>query len=163
MSYDLTLCMNLKNKAVTQYMDYGFNSVAEVGETEFAASDTGLKILSGDISKDEGNNIDWKVSVGYHSFGATNEKRIRRVHANMQVDGIVAVTIDTEQEKPRTYALSANKVSNKFPVPHSATTERTHKGKLYKITIHNQGNAYAMIESIEGVFTVLGHKASGVL
>jgi len=58
----LTICMNVKNKALTQYSNYIFNSFCNFNGKNIGAKDTGLYDLSGSL--DGTDNIEWNFRTG---------------------------------------------------------------------------------------------------
>jgi hypothetical protein len=153
--------MNLKTKAVTQYKNYEFNSVAIVGENILGSSVSGIKILSGENGTDSGDLIDWSCAIGYHDLYSQQRKRIRRLFANMQSDGNVLITVNNENDHQKSYQMKASGLTNKAPVQHIAYINRSHNGVFYKLKFENSGRAFATIEGLFGQFNLLNIKTTG--
>jgi hypothetical protein len=75
------LVMNLKNKVVSEYQNYNFNSACFFNGVYLGADKaTGIHILSG--ANDNGAPIDASITLGSSNFGSQNENIIPDIHLN---------------------------------------------------------------------------------
>jgi hypothetical protein len=93
----LTLCMNVKNKALTVYGNYIFNSMCHFNGKNIGARSTGLYELSGDY--DNGVQIEWNFRTGlldleikqmkkllqlWFGYKATGDLKLKTIYADGQ-------------------------------------------------------------------------------
>lgn len=96
--------VNTESKAVSRYLNFGFNSFAEHGQTGkyFGAKSDGVYLLEG--SNDDGESIDALVRSGLSDFGQSAMKGFPLGYLSLSNDGqlllrvIVTSTEDGEKE-----------------------------------------------------------------
>jgi hypothetical protein len=99
-----TWALNLRNKALTEYDGFEFNSFALVDGKLLAASDAGLFILDGSDA-DIATDIDALARTGIVDMGTSYLKRVPRVYySGLLTDNMLYSAITREQGK-HTYRL----------------------------------------------------------
>lgn len=93
----LTIAMNVQNKAVTEYLDYGFNSFASIHGVFYGARDDGIWKLEGE--KDNGIEIDSEILSGVFDFWIGGKTKPRKAWLTFRGDGrmILKVVIDEKE------------------------------------------------------------------
>jgi len=81
----LAIVMNVRNRAVTQYLNYGFNSFANVNGIFYGARDDGIWKLEG--AKDNGIQINSRILTGVFDFWVNGKKKAREVWMTFRGDG----------------------------------------------------------------------------
>lgn len=81
--------MNAETKAASKFLNYPFNSFAEVNGVLYAASQDGIYQVTGD--DDEGTNIDARIESGLLDFGVSYLKRITDAYIGYASDGTVVL------------------------------------------------------------------------
>lgn len=72
-----TIVINTKNKAVTEYTNYAFNSFCRFNGQDYGANDNGIIPLSGD--DDNGADIDASAKTATADVGKGRPKKLRDV------------------------------------------------------------------------------------
>jgi len=85
--------MTTQTRAVSQYVDYAFNSFAQINESLYGAGPAGVYILEGDT--DAGSAIYAKVRTGLLDFGARQLKRMDRAYLGYTSDGTLCLRVCT--------------------------------------------------------------------
>lgn len=111
------LVMNLKNKVVSLYENYNFNSACKFNGVHLGAASDGIHILSG--ADDNGDHIDASITLGDSDFGLPNVKIIPELFFNYSgSDGLqVYVALDQDEE------MGSTDAEEKGPYPVPAPTE----------------------------------------
>ncbi len=92
------VAMNMRNKAITTYSGYDFNSLAVLGDKTYGANENGVYLLEG--STDNGTNIDAYVKTGTVDLHDPTVQRIVDAWLSGRVDvgGVFTVYEDEETE-----------------------------------------------------------------
>ena len=98
-----TMVMNLRNKALTIYENYDFNSLCRFNDRHFGATSTGIYDLDlGDT--DNGTLIEWNFKTGYLDLEQKFKKKLRQAWFSYKSNGDLIVTVvlpvGTEYEYP---------------------------------------------------------------
>ena len=102
-----TWALNMKNKALTEYLAFTFNSFATFNGAVLGASAGGIFVL-GTQSTDNGVAIDATVRDGAMEYGSSMLKRVPRIYVAGEQDGdMIFRTICTESGT-RSYLLPFN-------------------------------------------------------
>lgn len=109
----LCLNLNLYNKALTQFVEYNFNSFCEFNGLVLGANEDGIYSLDGD--DDDGSDIDAFFEVGPDQLGRANHKRLRRAYFTGEFEGDMTLTVKNDESNSRTYQA---KPSNKTMLEH---------------------------------------------
>lgn len=84
--------MNARNKGVTEYGSFPFNSYAKIDGRWYAAGPSGLYRL-GDSDTDHGTNVAWTVKTGQLDAGEVFMKRLPEVVLGLRSSGRVRVKV----------------------------------------------------------------------
>lgn len=115
-----TWAMNTRTAAVTEYTNYNFNSFAQLGNTYFGASETGLYELLGD--DDDGANIISTIKSGFAQWGGSKFMRFKGIYMGVRGEGGFVLKLITGDDKTYNYAVS----------PRNQRTTKVHLGKGLK-------------------------------
>jgi len=121
------LVMNLKNKVVSIYENYNFNSACKLNGVYLGAASDGIHILSG--SNDNGVQINASITLGDSDFGLpANIKMIPELFIDYAGDGLeVFVARDQTAEM----GAADNEEKGPYPVPATADGKtQTKRAKL---------------------------------
>lgn len=100
-----TWVINTENGFVTEYTNYNFNSFAEVGDTYWAASDTGLYNLVGD--DDDGADIVAHLKSGLAQFGGSRFSSFAAAYLGLRGGGDWVLKLVTGDGKEYVYSVVA--------------------------------------------------------
>lgn len=100
--------VNAHNFAVTEYLNYKFNSFAKIGGTYFAAGPEGLYELHS-ADDDGGVDIDAVLRTGKLNVGNGHQSRVEHAYLGVQSDGQVLLKTITGDEKERWYRSNTPK------------------------------------------------------
>ena len=99
--------LNMKNAALTEYNNFGFNSFAVFNGVVLAANGDGIRAL-GLESDDDGDPINGVVRSGKMSYGQTTVKRVPRIYFAGSSEGDLEFSTINDQGDRYTYPLEAN-------------------------------------------------------
>lgn len=88
----LTMVMNTKNKALTLFNNYLFNSLCAFNGKHFGATDTGIFDLDAG-TKDNGVPIEWNFKIGYLDLEQGQRKKLVEAWVSYKSDGDVKFTV----------------------------------------------------------------------
>lgn len=86
--------VNLDNGASTEYRNFPFETMANIGGRYFGASFDGLFELGGDT--DAGAPIEAKFDIGLKNYGSTQLKRVENVYLGISSKGQMFVKVSAE-------------------------------------------------------------------
>jgi hypothetical protein len=89
----LTMAMNTKNKALTIFNNYLFNSLCAFGGKHFGATSTGIFDLDADKNKDNGEMIEWNWKTGYLDLEQIQKKKLVEAWLSYKTDGDIKFTV----------------------------------------------------------------------
>ena len=89
----LTMVMNTKNKALTIFNNYLFNSLCAFGGKHFGATSTGIFDLDADKNKDNGVMIEWNWKTGYLDLEQIQKKKLVEAWLSYKTDGDIKFTV----------------------------------------------------------------------
>lgn len=88
----LTMVMNIRNKALTTFDNYNFNSMCAFGGRHFGA--TGANIFDLDTGdKDNGVPIEWNFKTGYLDLEQKSKKKLVQAWTSYKTDGDIKFTL----------------------------------------------------------------------
>lgn len=96
--------LNLKTGALTQYPDFGANSLARFNGEYLAANDNGIFALAGD--KDASQPIPARVRLALTDLGIPNLKRIEELFVSYRSEGTLTLRIITDNGLVYEYPLA---------------------------------------------------------
>jgi hypothetical protein len=88
----LTMVLNIKNKALTLYDNYDFNSMCRFGGKHFGATKTKIYDLDTGTT-DDGTAIEWKFKTGYLDLEQKRKKKLRQAWLSYKTNGDVLMTV----------------------------------------------------------------------
>jgi len=88
----LSMVMNLKNRALTLYDNYDFNSMCRFKDKHFGATKTGIYDLDTGTT-DNGTLIDWNFRTGYLDLEQKNKKKLKQAWLSYKSDGDLILTV----------------------------------------------------------------------
>lgn len=155
----LTIAMNLKNQALTQYDNYNFNSIVEFEGKVHGASESGLFTLD-DATTDNGTAIDAYFEFWIGDAGAINVKRIRALHFGLEANGAMTVEITDDDGTSKTYGITVEKtgavgVGGYTQHGNRVFIERTHIGRYWKAKVSNASGSDFSIDRIDVTWNVM--------
>jgi len=132
------MAMNLKNRLVSFYSGYNFNSVALVNGVYLGADvASGFYALTG--TSDNGTNIDASILLGNYDFGIDNIKTNPQIFLNYSGTGELQVSVATDGDE----------MDGPYEVP--APTETKTQTKRAKLPQGLRGSHYQyFIENVRG-------------
>jgi hypothetical protein len=87
----LSMVMNIKNRALTEYSNYSFNSLCSFNGKSFGATSTAIYELTGDT--DTGTLIDWNFRTGYLDLEQKFKKKLKQAWFSYKTDGDLILTV----------------------------------------------------------------------
>lgn len=97
--------LHLEAQALTEYTNFGLNSMATFNGVYLGATDAGIFALAG--ATDAGVAIDAVARVGVSDYGTAKLKRIERAYIGYRADGDMELRVITDDHQTRRYALKA--------------------------------------------------------
>jgi hypothetical protein len=88
----LAMVLNIKNRALTLYENYDFNSMCRFNDKHFGATKTAIYDLDSGTT-DAGTLIDWNMKTGYLDLEQKIKKRLRQAWLSYKTDGDLILTI----------------------------------------------------------------------
>jgi len=155
----LTLAVNLKNLAISQYTNYNFNSFAKIGDTHIGFNEDGVYELD-NAQDDDGTDIDAFGELIRSDWGISNQKRIRKVYVGCESDGTIQLITSTDENTAETYDLTPA-LSSSEQGSGKLNGKRSQKGRYWKPKVANTLGCDFSVDSIHVVPTILGSKPMG--
>ena len=100
----LTMVMNIRNRALTIYNSYNFNSLCRFNNINFGANSTGIYNLDSG-STDEGVLIDWNFRIGYLDLEQKVKKKLTQAWISYKSDGDIVLTVIQPDGQEFEYSL----------------------------------------------------------
>jgi hypothetical protein len=88
----LALVMNTRNLSMTEYDNYGYNSLFEFNDKIFGTTSTGIHELTGDT--DNGSPVSWHFKIGKIDLEKNVKTKARVVWLSYRPSGDLMLTID---------------------------------------------------------------------
>ena len=152
----LTICMNRKNRAASQFKNYNFAGLMRFKGRNLACNKEGLYLLGGD--KDMTAAISAQFKPLETDFGMNNVKALRFLYFGLDTadEMLVEVTPD-DSDDPQEYAIVPSKEGQqrvRIPI------KRTQTGRYFGIEVSNQGGKDFSVDSIQAFVKPLsyGHR-----
>lgn len=102
--YD-TYCMNTNTSGLTNYSDYGFNSMTMFNGVALAANDNGIYALSGAL--DDTVNITSHIKLGIFDFDNAQLKRVDVLYFAYRANGDLTVRVTLDDNEQYEYTLES--------------------------------------------------------
>lgn len=149
------LVLNLSNRVVSRYADYGLGSICTLNGVVYGASKTGgIYTIGGD--DDAGVDIDASIVLGETDFGSSEHKSIPDLYLEMRCDGEMEVLSSFDEVAPTTYTVDAP-LTDKMEMVR-VKMGRGDKGGQWQGTIRNKDGADFNIQSIGMLVEVLSRR-----
>lgn len=152
-SETFALSINLSNNAVSEYLNYKFNSQTYFNGKYIGANTSGIFDLTGD--DDAGTSIASKIRTGLDDVGSYNLKRVWGIYLSHNGEALWIRTT-TETEDFDTIAGTKNRASmsvQKF------RTQRTKRNGYWGVEVTNLGGTDFTISGLEVVYEILNRRA----
>ena len=101
----LSMVLNLKNRALTLYDNYDFNSMCRFNGKHFGATKTAIYDLDSGTT-DAGTLIDWNFRTGYLDLEQKSKKKLRQAWLSYKASGDIILTVIQPNEEEYEYTLS---------------------------------------------------------
>ena len=148
--------VNIKNVAVTQYTEYGFNSMAVFSGVPLAANSSGIyRLDNGDTFN--GVDVEAYFLLPYTDFGTSFLKKIRRVALGYESNGDLKLTLYYDEA----VSAEASMVLSGFGM-------RKHEGVVYfrrdmlgtylTLKVENLQGCDFSVDSIEAIVVPVNRK-----
>lgn len=143
----LSICMNQRSGAVTQFIGFNFNSFAQMGENYLAANEDGLFHLGG--GDDNGIPIDAFFIPKTCDFGDFRKKRFLRAYLGLRGDGALNLSLNADdgpwQSFTAVHDTSQNQRQHGCRVP---LNSKIH-GRYWTFRISNVEGSDFILDSIQ--------------
>ena len=136
--------MNANTGAVSRYVQYPFNSFADLGAVQLGATEDGIYKLYGDT--DDGADINAAVLTGRDDFSESVMKRMLKAYLGLATNGQMYLTTITNENERRTYLLDVNNTSVREA---KIDLGRGVKSRYWQFEITNVAGADFEIEAVE--------------
>jgi hypothetical protein len=101
----LAMVLNIKNRALTLYNNYDFNSMCRFNDKHFGATKTAIYDLDTGTT-DAGTLIDWNMKTGYLDLEQKLKKKLRQAWLSYKSDGDIILTVIQPDGDEYEYTLS---------------------------------------------------------
>jgi len=155
----LTLAMNMKNIALSQYTNYNFNSFAEIGGRYFGFNSDGIYELD-EADDDNDTNIDAFAEFTRSDYGLSNQKKMRRIIVGYEASGSIQLVTAADEGSSETYSLSPTLAGNKQGSG-VLWGKRTQKGRYWDMKVQNVDGCDFSLDFIEADFIIGSKKPQG--
>ena len=135
------LCMNIKQRAVTNFSGFDFTSAVQAQGLVLLAGPDGLYSVGG--ATDDGSKIDASFATGEMNVNDGKKSRVRAVVAGGETSGDMGVEINYTDGTAYTEPLDQTSMM--------ANGRRTGVGKYLKMTFSNKNGESFLIDSINAV------------
>jgi len=136
--------INTKNLAVSEYLNYGFNSFCKFNGVYLGAKEDGIFLLDG--NNDNGTNIQSKLVTGLLHLEQSNIRRIINLIFGMVGQGSYEIRLINENGDEYSYSFIND--SDVFR-PVRVKTGRGKPGKYWTLKFLNESGSTFIIDSIE--------------
>lgn len=150
---NITIVMNIKNKALTQYNNYNFNSMCNFGGKNLGLISTGMYDLTGDT--DDGYQIDWNIRTGNLSLEMNDKKRIKQVWISHRTNGNMVLTVVKPNGEEYEYELENVILEENVA---RVKVGKGIKSKYVKLDLKNVGGSTLLLDALRVHYDVLSKK-----
>jgi hypothetical protein len=107
----LNMVINIRNKALTLYNNYNFNSMCQFNGKSYGATETAIYDLDNGTT-DNGTNIEWNFKTGYLDLHQTVKKKLRQIWFSYKSDGDIMLTIIQSDGEEYEYLLEGINITD---------------------------------------------------
>lgn len=151
------LVMNLRNRAVSRYTDYNFNSLCFFNGKYLGAAADGICLLEGSL--DVNTPIDTMVDIGYRDFGPSDEEKHKRVtdfYLDLRGDGALELRVTPDEGAEVIYPVAAPPSGRLETIRRKLA--RGEKGRHWRFSIKNVDGSDFELQRIEALVEVLARR-----
>mgnify|MGYP006280751277 CR=1 FL=1 len=131
----LGLKINLRNRALSQYMNWDFDSMTMFNGKAVGVGPGGVfELWQGDT--DNGEDIDARMDLPETDLGTSCNKRLRSLFLGCRADGALRVTVIDDEEKEAVYTAYPLR-SNRQGVIKVSAGRNHNKGCYFTLRIEN--------------------------
>jgi hypothetical protein len=153
----LTICVELRKLAASQFGEYNFNSMCKHGNKLLGANEDGIFELDA-ADKDNGTDISAHFVLGPTDFGAEQEKRVRSLYVSGRLDGRLKMEMSGDEGEILSQELLPE--NNQLRLTHHKVSGgRDVRGKYLRVKVTNLFGSDFTISNINAVLVVLGQQA----
>lgn len=145
----LTMNVNLKNRAATQFQNYPFNSFCNFKGRQLAAGPDGLFEFGAE--NDNGSAIEWMIETPVHGWGTTAVKRPRFCYPEIVSAGIVTLAL-LDKDLNTLAEIELPTQSGTLPQEIQVSVPRTVAQKFWKFRL--SGDSDTSIDGLSAFFIV---------
>lgn len=146
----LVLSMNLKNHALSQYMQFDFNSMVQWEGMAFGFNEDGIHQIDSGGSDGTGNPINSRVVFAESDLGSPTRKQLRKAFVSGRIEGDMVLSVKADGGMVRNAPVHEPGDSRAVPL------RRDMAGEDFEIGIENVGGCDFDISLIDLVAIPLG-------
>jgi hypothetical protein len=149
----INMVINIKNKALTEYSNYNFNSMCMFNGVSLGANTLGIYKLDG--TNDNGEPINWNIRTGYIDLEMKSKKRMKQVWFSYKTNGTLMLTVilpDGEQYEYDIEGYSDDEAGTRTKVGKGIKT------KYAKLDIRSIGGSTVALDAIRLHYDTLNKK-----
>jgi hypothetical protein len=148
----LNMVLNIRNRALTLYGNYDFNSMCRFNGVHLGATSTNIYDLnSGDT--DAGTLIEWNFRTGYLDLHQKEKKKLRQAWVSYKSDGDIIVTVVTADGTEYEYCLEGVEVTEDGI---RVKVGRGIKSKYVALDVQSDGGSSIALDAIKLHFEKIG-------
>jgi hypothetical protein len=141
----LTICLHLEGEQLSQFDNYGFNSIVKVDDRYFGANGGIFEIDKGDADDKEPINAFFELPLS--DWGVSNQKRVHNFYVGYEATGRIEVTF--RDDEGREQIKSLDPVEHGFQHGNKVNGRRDMKGRYWMVRIDNVNGCDFSIDQIE--------------
>ncbi len=149
----LTLAVNLKNLAISQYTNYNFNSFAKIGDTYLGFNEDGIFELD-NLKTDDGTAIAAFAEFPNSDWGVPNLKRVRKMRVGYEAEGSIKLVLITDKSNEESYSLKPV-LEEEQQGGSTLQGRRSQKGRYWKVRVENVKGVDFSLDSLSVEITTL--------
>ena len=155
----LTLAVNLKNLAISQYVNYNFSSFLKINGVAVGMSQDGIFELD-NLTTDDAVEIDAFVELVRSDWGIANLKRIKKFYMGYEATGEIDLSLTTDEGAEELYTFKPTMIEGNQGSGF-INGRRRQSGRYWQLKISNTLGCDFSIDSITVSPTVLIRKPGG--
>jgi hypothetical protein len=149
--------LNAETNAPSQYTNYSFDSMCELGGRYYGVNSSGLFLLDGD--DDDGAPIEASILTGQLDFGIPELKRVEEAYIGYSASGNLVLKLIVSQSGTRTeYWYEANNLTPGEPTETKVTPGKGMRSRYFQFELTNKNGADFEIDRIDLVPIALSRR-----
>jgi len=153
----LTINLNLKRNALTQWTNFDFNSMAMFNGVPIAANEDGIFSLF-DSDDDNGTNIDAFFELVKTDLGTSETKKIRFYYFTGETSGDLKIKLQVDDGEERTFLVPAKKIGQLQHRLHRVDGRNDLRGVYWRPRIENTKGCDFSVDAIDILLSLLGNR-----